>query len=111
MADIYFCRSRKIYKNILSSWQLLRMQERDMSLLKTMTGLEYEIRYADEAQGMAYSREQRWCVALLISDWCRFQTGIFVICKQIRETPDLAHPQVYYYVMHGTLELAHHARH
>jgi hypothetical protein len=27
------------------------MQERDMSLLRAMTGLEYEIRYADEAQG------------------------------------------------------------
>jgi len=27
------------------------MQERDASLLRKMTGLEYEVRYADEAQG------------------------------------------------------------
>jgi hypothetical protein len=31
------------------------------------------------------------------------RAGIFLLCKQIRESPDLAHPQTYYYVMHGTV--------
>jgi hypothetical protein len=32
----------------------------------------------------------------------RRHIGIFVICKQIREAPDLTLPQTYFYVMHGT---------
>ena len=80
--------------------QLLRMQgqEPTEALLRTMTGVEYEVRpgglggSGGETGGGGQQQQQQG----------QPQDGVFVIIKRVRQSPDVAPIVAVYYIVLGT---------